>query len=501
MPLMSRKVLVALLVILMLGCQSQSTRTGAGTFDPARLYQAADGRRYRLERMPKTADSHFWINATTVRYFPHAIYEVEREDEGYLYVRQYEPVPVAPVPRERSQQPIEPAHSDRFRWQAFDQGLPRNDQWRDQFAIADMNGDGHPDLVFGPARKGRRVPTIFLHDGQGQWKRWEQAKFPAVGFDYGGAAVTDFNGDGHNDVLLGMHLLGLAALTGDGHGGFADASAGLPRRRGSILPILSSRNILALDWNGDHRQDLLSVNEGMGSDPVEGVRDGASVFSRENGSWVRAEGEEALRHAHLLTQNADGSAIAVSAQRAVNGTLTIGERRAGQWQKHSISGFPDDARFTALAIGPKLRHRKAEFAVAYVGRADDAWWVHIDLVSFLRGKWQRLPLIATRSVSEIRNLQFAHPGNAASAVLVALDKRGQLDLFVPSGSHGYLRDQPYVPQDWRLGCSGYGLQAADLDGDGAEEIIASFAGEPSAFAGTEDCTGGGGIQALKLLLQ
>ncbi len=498
---MFRRALVALMFVLTLGCHSQSTRTATATFDPARIYVAADGRRYQLERLPKTAGSHTWINANTVRYFPHAIYEVEREDEAHLYVRQYQPVPVAPIPAERNQQSIEPAHSDRFQWQAFDQGLPRNDQWRDQFAIADMNGDGQLDLLFGPARKGRRVPTIFLHDGQGHWKRWEQAKFPAVDFDYGGAAAADFNGDGHNDILLGMHLLGLAALTGDGLGNFVDASEGLPRRRGSTLPILSSRKILTLDWHGDRRQDLLTVNEGLGSDPVHGVRDGASLFSRENGSWVRAAGEDALRHAHLLAQSADGSAIAVSAQRAADGTLTIGERRANRWQRHSISGFPHDARFTALAIGSKLRQRTAEFAVAYVGRADNTWWTHIDLISRQRGKWQRRPLIATRSVSEIRNLQFAHLGNASSPALVALDERGQLDLFVPSSANDYTRDRSYAPQDWRLGCSGYGLHAVDLDGDGTAEIIASFAGEPSAFAGTQDCAGGGGIQALKLLPQ
>jgi hypothetical protein len=208
-----------------------------------------------------------------------------------------------------------------------------------------------------------------------------------------------------------------------------------------------------------------------------------------------------LRHVHLLAQSADGSAIAVSTQRADNGRLTIGERRDNRWQRHSVSGFPSDARFTALAIGTKSQHRSAEFAVAYAARADNAWWVHIDVVGRQRGKWQRRPLIATRSVSEIRNLQFTLLGNASSPALVALDKRGQLDLFVRSSADDYSRDRSYAPQDWRLGCSGYGLQAVDLDGDGAMEIIASFAGEPSAFAGTDDCQGGGGIQALKLLPQ
>jgi FG-GAP-like repeat len=501
MPHMLPRILVVVLSIAILGCQAQSTRTSVDTFDPTRVYKAADGRRYQLERMPKAPGGHTWINATTVRYFPHAIYEVGREDEAYLYVRQYQSVPVLPTRTERTQQAIEPGHSALYQWQAFDQGLPRNDQWRDQFAVADMNRDGHPDLVFGPARKGKRVPTIFLHDGQGQWQQWEQARFPALNFDYGAAAVADLDGDGHSDILLGMHLLGLAALTGDGKGNFLDASAGLPRRRGALLPILSSRKILALDWDGDREQDLLVLNEGLGSDLESGVRDGASIFRRENGSWILAPGEETLRHAHLMAQSTDSSAIAVSALNAPDGVLAISERRGRRWQALRISGFPDDVRFTALAMSTQRQRHGAGFAVAYVGRADNAWWVHIDLIAKGGGTWRRHPLLATKSVAEIRNLQFATLENASAPALIALDDRGQLDLYVPSAANDYTRDRSYAPQDWRLGCAGYGLQAVDLDGDGATEIVASFAGEPSVFAGTNDCAGGGGIQALKILPQ
>lgn len=493
------RILVVMLCFAVLACQSQSTRTSVAGFDPARVYKATDGRRYQLERMPKAPGSHTWINATTVRYFPHAIYEVEREDETYLYVRQYQPVPVLPIRTERTQQAIEPKHTALYRWQAFDQGLPRNDQWRDQFAVADMNRDGHPDLVFGPARKGNRVPAIFLHDGQGTWKRWEQAKFPALNFDYGAAAVADFDGDGHDDILLGMHLLGLAALSGDGKGNFLDASACLPRRQGSILPILSSRRLIALDWDGDRKQDLLVLNEGLGSDPQRGVRDGASVFMRQDGKWILAPSEKALLPAQLLAQDAGASAIAVSALHAPDGVLTIGERQGHRWKTHVIPGFPDNARFTALALHGRRHQGNSEFAIAYVARADDAWWAHIDLIRKHRAHWQRRPLMATKAAAEIRNLQFIPIEKAQSPALIALDQRGQLELFVSADRDAYTRDQHLPPADWRLGCSGFGLHVTDLDGDGAMEVIASFAGEPSAFAGTEDCRNGGGVQALKLL--
>ena len=82
--------------------------------------------------------------------------------------------------------------------------------------------EGSPDLVFAPARKTLAKPAIFLGNGKGKWALWTQARYPAVAYDYGGAAAADFNADGKQDIALGMHLPGFTALTGDGKGTFSD---------------------------------------------------------------------------------------------------------------------------------------------------------------------------------------------------------------------------------------------------------------------------------------
>src|SRR5260370_861172 len=56
------------------------------------------------------------------------------------------------------------SHS-RWRLEPFGRGLPDKGQWRQGFAIADMNGDGHPDLILPPPRGVPGVPEIFLGDG------------------------------------------------------------------------------------------------------------------------------------------------------------------------------------------------------------------------------------------------------------------------------------------------------------------------------------------------
>src|SRR6185295_18049518 len=92
------------------------------------------------------------------------------------------------------------ADSDRLLFTPFSQGLPQTAQWRNGFVVADVNEDGQLDIVHGPPRKGGSRPAIFLGNGKGGWRRWNEATFPPIPFDYGDVAVADFNGDGHPDL-------------------------------------------------------------------------------------------------------------------------------------------------------------------------------------------------------------------------------------------------------------------------------------------------------------
>src|SRR5262249_37338637 len=148
--------------------------------------------------------------------------------------------------------------SDRLRFVSFGRGLPTSGQWRNGFDVADVNQDGHLDIVHGPARKSLTPPSIFLGDGKGNWRLWKEAKYPRLACASGHAAVGDFNGAGPPDVALGMHLRGVQALLGDGKGNFTNASEGLDFAvpgHGDEQPGFSSQAIAVLDWDGDGRPD------------------------------------------------------------------------------------------------------------------------------------------------------------------------------------------------------------------------------------------------------
>lgn len=134
-------------------------------------------------------------------------------------------------------------------------GLPQAGSWRNSLDLGDFNEDGFLDIVTPPQRSGAStVPYIFLGDGKGNWKDWEQASFP-VGINYGSVVAADFNGDKHLDIAAGVHLTGVKVFLGDGKGYFVDGSKGLPDN-------FPTRRVNARDVDDDGDVDLIAISEG-----------------------------------------------------------------------------------------------------------------------------------------------------------------------------------------------------------------------------------------------
>lgn len=119
--------------------------------------------------------------------------------------------------------------------------------------VADLNGDGHQDLVF--ALNGGLA--ISLGNGDGTFSAMTtlpSASFPG---EYLGLTVADFNGDGKLDIVAGDFAGGtgtsatLVFYAGNGDGTFANPTA-VP------FPIgISPGSLASDDFNGDGKQDLL----------------------------------------------------------------------------------------------------------------------------------------------------------------------------------------------------------------------------------------------------
>lgn len=390
-----------------------------------------------------------------------------------------------------------PAPSLRF--VPFGAGLPASGQWREGFRIADLNGDGHPDIVHGPPRKQPGPPVIFLGDGKGAWTRWREAHFPDLPYDYGNIEVADFNRDGNLDLAMAVHYRGILVLEGDGRGGFSDASRGLGFDASGASGF-SSRAIRALDWNGDGLPDLVAVWEGprLGATRTAAPRGVVVFLNRGAAGWRRQE--TALSPGIFSDSLALGDFDGDGHTDVATGSMVLGRNdlvnlwRAGGSAVSVPVEIPGPNHYVqAVAAGDFDGDGQDDLAIAYLSLEKEIWYSALDVV-YARpgGKWERRTLSREAGRDVAVALGSGHLRGPNARDLVAVTTRGETIVYLGDGRGGLVRSASSIPV-YGAGCRGAHIELADLDGDGRDEIVTSFADEPHAGG----CPSGGGITAWK----
>ena len=144
----------------------------------------------------------------------------------------------------------------RLTLEEISEGLPIGGFWRENMALADLEGDGKLEIVTPPARLSSSDPTIFRLE-KDQWKRIAaKFDFGDLGVDYGGVEAADLDGDGKPDLVMVSHGLGGGPVIAFNKGGyqFKVESRGL-------LRSISSRAVAVADLDGDGRLDVLTLSD------------------------------------------------------------------------------------------------------------------------------------------------------------------------------------------------------------------------------------------------
>ncbi len=489
------------------------------------------GRQYFVDKIPKQEGGYIWLNPekTRIQVRYGGVYDVVGQDEDSFQIKIYRvdtatrPGPVEITPAKLAEVAASYSNntgaSDRLQFESFGHGLPDSGQWRNGFRIADMNGDGHPDIVHGPSRKGSRQPTIFLGDGKGNWRLWSEVKFPRLPYDYGDVAVADFNGDGRMDLVLAIHLRGLIVLVADGPESFKEWDRGVDFHASGAPPakeaIFSSHTVAAADMNGDGRPDIVTLGEGprlaqsnspgdAAASPVPGGYGMVIYFNQGDGSWVRRSESPADRvrlHGDKVvvgdfTHDGKLDTILGSNVLGAKNILRIGAAD-GAWTVADLKdlrlGFVGAASMTDFNGDGRL-----DLAVGYLSVELNVWRTGIDVfLSRADGGWERRPVAVEESRSWLTALDSGDIDGDGKPDIAALTGDGQTWILLGKGDGSFVREKaPEIPPA-EGGCKGYDVRIADLDGEPGGEIVAEFAGEPSAMFAPTHCVNEGSLVAWK----
>ncbi len=468
---------------------------------------------YYVERLPKK--DYIKVDATHVKNpMIESPIEFFREDDRYYYVRVGKALPEeieaerqrrataeaehsgAPAPNEppaggkslpasEFEEVTPPRIPGRIRLEPVaNTSLPDGGMWRASFVVADVNGDGIPDLVAPPARLGDARLHVWIGDGQGRFTDWP-LRFTEGGkplarapIDYGGVAVGDIDGDGHADVVSASHGTGLVSFFGDGKGGFEVVRAGLPARD------FSSQAAALIDADGDGKLDLLASRDAPPQEERALDKSQVRLFlfrGRDKGWELRKEGIQNANYSNCLTAwdyDGDGRKDLLTASHNYGG-LALLWRNEGNDTFPSVY-FPEVQGFAytyATAPGTWGKARGAAFAASFIvlslGSNESLRTEGVTLYSLDAGQWTARRLWRAKNPrSSVFGLAMGDLDGDGLDDVVFLDSDARRVRILYQQADGSFAESDEKDEP-RLASPGQCVRLADLDRDGRLDVIVS----------------------------
>jgi hypothetical protein len=328
-------------------------------------------------------------------------------------------------------------------------------------AIADLNGDGRPDVAVANA-KGDNV-SVLISSGHGAFE--SQVIWPA-GKSPGSLVVADFDGDGDLDIATAScDSQDVVILVNDGNAGFAKPAS---------YPIgACSRGIVAGDLNQDGRPDVVVVTgSDNGGDAIAVLRNVSGGFATPEVTSFAPEHPSAI---DLGDANGDGIPdLAVGWYEHLAILVNSGDGSFGsQTSLGGVLDLPYKISFGDLnADGlPDLR---VDLSMDWGG--SEGFWINQGNGTFVQQGGIGSETVASSALADFNADGWPDVAIAAEHGLkIAFNKGGAEEFFGPQMKN-------YLVSDGL-----WSVAAADLNGDGRPDVAVTDMGAHSVHVLLNQC--------------
>ncbi|WP_374468807.1 FG-GAP-like repeat-containing protein [Phenylobacterium sp.] len=301
--------------------------------------------------------------------------------------------------------------------------------------------------------------------------------------------LADVNGDGRTDAVLTYQLFPLEnrpipvrVLLGDGAGGFSDGTAGM--FLGGAPRLVDGRAHVLADLDGDGRKDLFLADAGYGAAPYPGAPNVLALSG--GGTWAEASGR--------LPANSDYTPTAAGADIDRDGDVDLFVGDLGQRGPYFLindgrAGFTlDQTRLPDLVANPTF----GRYATALLfdadgdgapdlflgGDGDSKVLLNDGTGRFAIPGGMTFPIAGPHQVVDAQAADLNGDGRQDIVLTVAGDgfSRASLQVLINQGGGVFADETAHrLPRGGVVADGGWVYRAplVDLNGDGAMDIVLS----------------------------
>jgi hypothetical protein len=330
-------------------------------------------------------------------------------------------------------------------------------------AVADVNEDGKPDLIV--ANDDDETLTVLLGDGKGSFHTAAGSPIPA-GHLPNDIAVADMNRDGHLDLVIANHQSPyVTILLGDGKGGFRPGPGSPidvhsnPHPHGVAVGAFSGRgvpDVVTDSWGNNKVELLLGDGKGGLQTPGRYFNVGRRPYERPRSADFNNDGRP-----DIVTTNLDEDTV----------TILLSDGNGG-FEQAAGSPFPAGAKPWEVAVGDFNRDGRADLAIIpYERDVARAEQVAVTVLlgdgkgGFSPSRAQGLSLEGCHGPNSIATGDLN--GDGFPDIVVHCAESGNLAVFLGGSGLHFTHLHEQAAGGWG------GIAVADLNGDGRADIVAT----------------------------